>query len=99
MRVEVGVKNEKAERELESNLPPSFAFFFFSMVFFSLCFFSFLLLEQNKMLGESGWNKSAKAGRQKWEPKVRAQNRSLKVSSLLSLWFFFSLCSFSLLLL
>jgi hypothetical protein len=48
MRVEVGAKNERVERKLESKLPP------FSAFFFPLWFFSFLLLEKNKMPGESG---------------------------------------------
>ncbi len=49
------------------------------------------------MPGENVWNKRVEVGGQKWEPKVRGQNESLKESSFFSL-LFFSLCFFFLLL-
>ncbi len=96
-RAEVGAKNERAKRKLESKLLPLFAFFFFSMGFFFFALF-FFLLEKKKILRKSAWNKSAKMRRQKREPKVKGKNKNLKVSSLpfFAYFFFFVVfvCSF-----
>jgi hypothetical protein len=61
-RAEVGAKNERENRKLESKLLPLFAFFFFFMGFFFYVAF-FFLLEEKTILKESAWNKSAKVRR------------------------------------
>jgi hypothetical protein len=69
-RLETKAKNEMAERELETKLPPFSTIFFFSMVFL---FFCFSYAWEKKMLGENVWNGRAKIGakseRAEWELK------------------------------
>jgi hypothetical protein len=82
-RPKAGAKSERAERELESKLPPFFAFFFLLYGFF---FFSFALEEKDAR--RKRLKQKDKSERAKGEPKVRGHNGSLKESSLPSLQFF-----------
>ncbi len=80
-RAKVKAKNERAKQNLKVS---SFLYLhFFSSLWVSVfALFFFFLLKKKKILRESAWNKSAKVKRQKREPKVKGQNKSLKVSSL-----------------
>ncbi len=61
------------------------------ILFFFVFFFLFFCLRRRRCQKESAWNKRVKTGGQKWEPKVRGQNKNLKVSSFFSLHFYSSL--------
>ncbi len=55
----MGIKSERAKRELKGKLLPFSAYFFFSMVFF----FSFLLLEKKKMSGKEALEMEVQKGK------------------------------------
>jgi len=96
-RVEAITKNERVEWELKGKFLPYYTFFFFFMVFFFVfLFFSFAWKEE--MLGENIWNKRAKVGGQKQEPKMRVEQELEGKLLPFSTFFFFSMVFFFLLL-
>ncbi len=82
-------KCRSKKRKVSSLL--SLHFFSFLWFCFFVFFFLFFCLRRRRCQGENAWNEKVETWGQKWKPKVRGQSKSLKVSSLLFLHFFFSM--------